>query len=741
MLTASSTRGLAAGDRTLEDDLGRNETRVLSAPWDIVSGKTVRDLALDTRLERLGYRRVKGRPSAPGEYFYGSEVFWIYRRACYANGSDHDAEQIGLLLEPGTGRIVGLRNDRGSERPIERAGQVWLEPEVLAESFKGDRADRVRVALDALPDHVWRAVLAAEDARFFEHGAIDSRAVARAAFRNLRKGRVVEGGSTITQQLVKNRDLTPERSLGRKASEAMRAVALESRYDKKEILEAYLNTVYLGHVQGVGLHGLGTAALAYFSKPAADLTLAEAATLAAMIQGPNRLSPLHDGAALHARRDWVLSRMEELGWARAWDVARAKGSPLGARPTRPRTSAPTHFLSWVAQEVQREERSRFDKGRGFVVETTLDPYVQDVAEKAVASRLHALRRENPRLDGAKLSAVLIALDARTGAVLAYVGGDPDEGPGTFDRARSAKRQPGSAVKPFVVLEALDACGGRGPLTASSRILDEPLRIDLPSKPWEPENFDHEFLGPVSLREALAESRNVPAVRIARWCGFDATATTFERLGLDLPPNPPPSFVLGSIETSPLSVARAYTVLATPGRVLEPFPTSRIASSGGRSLATTRPQSRKAVDPASAYIVRDLLRSAVDEGTAASGEIEGVEVAAKTGTSSELRDAWFAGQAGSIVAVVWVGLDDGRLGLTGAAAAGPLWHDFMARAVPVRPDLTIERPGDVVERWVQPRTGLLVGEGRLGARAELYRKGTLPTRKRWWRIDRPVPVVE
>jgi len=727
---------------SLEDTLGRNETRVLSAPVPVPQGRTVEELALDDRLERLGYRRVHERPAQPGEYFHGHDRYWIYRRPCRADGRDHDPELIGLALERSTGRIVGRFTEGQPPQPLAREDEIWLEPQLLAESLAGDRAARIRVELDELPERVWQPVLAAEDARFFEHGGVDLRAMARAATRNLLKGRVVEGGSTITQQLIKNRDLSPRRTLGRKASEAMRARELEDEHGKEEILQAYLNSVYLGHVQGLAIHGIGTAARAYFSRPAAELSLAEAAALAAMIQGPNRLSPLDDAAALRGRRDWVLGRMEELGWATPAEVAQAKATPVTPRPSPPRGQAPVHLLTWVKEEVERAAPSKAEEGRGFLVETTVDPYLQELAERAVEHRLAALLRDHPRLRGSSLTAAVVALDGRTGAVLAAVGGHPDDPPGSFDRVRAAKRQPGSVIKPFVALEAIDDCGGHDPLTASSRIADEPLSISLPAGDWEPHNFDDRYLGTVLLREALAESRNVPTVRIARWCGFDATAGLFERVGLALPPSAPPSFVLGALETTPLAVARAFTVFATPGRVLEPFPVARVATATGDSLERWQPRSNKAADPAAAYIVRDLLRTAVEEGTAVSGAIAGLDVAAKTGSSSGLRDAWFAGQAGSVVAVVWVGLDDGgRLGLTGAAAAGPLWRELMARAVLARPPYAVERPDNVVERWVQAKTGLLVRPGREGARPELYREGDLARRKRWWRPDAPMPVIE
>ena len=725
----------------LETELGRNESRIYAAPFAVPAGARVADLELPTRLERLGYRRVHARPARPGEYFHGSEVFWFYRRACHAFGSDRPAELVGLALDEASGVVAARRLADGSRRPLREEADAWLEPELLAESLDGRRATRVRIDLATLPESVWRPVLAAEDARFFTHTGVDPRALARAALRNLQKGRLAEGGSTITQQLIKNRDLSPERSLGRKASEAMRALALEATFEKREILQAYLNSVYLGHVDGLAIHGLGTAARAYFSKPAAQLTLAEAAALAAMIQGPNRLSPAAHAAALRARRDWVLSRMGELGWSSRAEVERARARPLGAKLTAPRAPMAPQFVAWVAREVERQDGGRAAAGRGFLVETTLDPLLQRWAESAASARLDALRRSHPKLND-KLSVALVALDGRTGEVLAYVGGDPRSAAGGFDRARIAKRQPGSVVKPFVALEALESCGGRKPLTASSRIADRPLAIDVPQGRWQPENFDREFHGPVLLREALAESRNVPSVRIARWCGFEATAATFERAGFELPRDPPPSFVLGAIESTPLTVAAAYTVFATLGRVLEPYAVRRIETSGGRGVESRRPASRRVAGEEATYIVRDLLRTAVERGTATAGEIPGFDVAAKTGSSSELRDAWFAGQAGSVVAAVWIGLDDGgRLGLTGAQATGPLWHEFMKAAAPARPPLALERPRGLVEQWVQVDTGLLTGPHRAGSRQELYREGTLPTRRRWWRADRPMPVIE
>jgi penicillin-binding protein 1B len=725
----------------LEEELGRSEVRVRSEAYPLIAGRTVAQTALLERLDRLGYQRVKRRPERPGRFFYGHEVFWIYRRAHRTNGKNREAVLVGLRLRRDDGMILGGVRADGVEFALDRPGLFWLDSEILSESLEGDRAERAPIHIDALPDHVWQTVLAAEDARFFEHGGVDAKSVARAALANLRAGGVVQGGSTITQQLIKNRDLTPKRTMSRKVSEAVRALALEAEHDKREILQAYLNQVYLGHVEGLAVHGIGAAARVYYSKRATRLTLAEAATFAAMIQGPNRLSPLRHPDRVVERRNWVLDRMEEQGWASGAKVRAAADEGLALRPSTPANPAPLHFLNWASEFTHESVPSRLDKQRGVVVETTLDPWLQHLAERSVRRRLERIRRGHRRLRNKELSAVLVALDADTGAVLAYVGGDPDRRRDEFDRARSARRQPGSTAKALVLLEAFETCGGREPLHPSSRVADEPLRIDLPSGAWSPENYDGRYRGTLDVRTALVDSLNVPFVRIARWCGYERTARRLERSGLEMPEDPPPSFALGSVETTPLELAAAYTVFATPGARLEPHPLRRIEKPGGDSLARVKPRRKRVVHPSTAYLVRSLLTSAVESGTARGVAIDGLDVAAKTGSTSGLRDAWLVGHAGSLVTVAWVGLDDGgRLGLTGSKGAGPLWKEFMAEAVPARPGRTIRMPSGLVERHVDPRTGLLVRSFNPRARTELFRRAALPPRARFWRKDSPAPVV-
>jgi membrane peptidoglycan carboxypeptidase len=716
----------------LESELGRSEVRVRSAPYILSAGMTVQQAALPERLAQLGYSRVHRKPERPGQYFWGHEAFWIYRRAHRVGGRDQPALLFALRLRKRDGMILGAAGDYDD---------LWLEPLTLSESLDGDRAIRRPVDLGRLPEHVWRPVLAAEDARFFEHVGLDGRSIARALLANAKAGGVEQGGSTITQQLIKNRDLTPKRSLGRKASEALRALALEIEYDKREILEAYLNQLYLGHVDGLAIHGLGTAAHAYFSKEPEKLTLAEAATLAAMIQGPNRLSPIRHPQRTVERRNWVLQRMEELGWADPTDAAAAAASGIDLRRSAPEAPMASHFLDWVASETRRLHPHRLEEGRGIVVETGLDPYLQLLAERAVADYLRELRASYPKLRSAALSAALVALDADSGMVIAYVGGDPSDRADRFDRARNAERQPGSAIKPLLLLEAFQECGERERLHPATRVADEPLRIELPSGVWEPTNYDDKFSGAVDLRTALRKSLNVPFVRVARWCGPERVAARLRLAGLDIPEDPPISFSLGSLGTNPLQLAGAYAVFATPGRAIEPAAVHRIERPSGRGMSRRKPDRQIVVNRSTAYLIHDLMRDAVANGTGRAARIDGLEVAGKTGTSSSLRDTWFAGDAGGIVTVVWVGLDgNGSLGLTAGRAAAPLWKRFMEPATRGRSGRGVERPGDVVVRRIDPRTGLRLSARSSRGREELFRRGVQPRKRRVLRRNRPEPVI-
>ncbi|MEZ5331377.1 MAG: transglycosylase domain-containing protein [Thermoanaerobaculia bacterium] len=723
--------GAAAGSLSAEP--GRNDVRVWSGPYPLGTGRTVREMALPERLESRGYTRVHEKPDRPGEYFWGREIFWIHRHAYDDGAHTIEAELLGLRLDPADGRVTEVLREPASwpARWLGGGDLPALEPRLLGEAFGERRAPRRPIHFAALPERVWRPLLAAEDSRFFDHIGLDGIAIARAVLANLERGGVAQGGSTLTQQLVKLRDLSPRRSLGRKASEALRALALEAEYSKEEILEAYLDHVYYGHVDGVHLYGLGAAARAYWGREPEALSLAQAAALAALVQSPNRMSPVRNPEQLRPRYEWVLDRLADLGWADAGELAAARRG-LPALDLHPPAAEPAmHYRRWLGQLASERAPERAEEGRGFLVRGTLDPVLQDWAEEAVARGLADLERREPALRRRPLAAALVALDATTGDVLAYVGGPAGS---ELDRARAAERQPGSTVKPLVALQALERCGSREPVYPSRRVLDTPLTLELPSGPWSPQNSDRRYRDIVTVRQALVESLNVPTVRLARWCGFRATAETLRDAGLALPSEPPPSFVLGAVETTPLDLAAAYTTFAAAGRAARPRPILRLSRPSGARLLAPHPSRHRVASASATYLVTSLLEEVVDGGPEGSF--------GKTGTSSERRDAWFAGGAGSVVAAVWVGLDDGApLGFVGSQAAEPIWRRFMERAAPARPPLPRERPDGVVEWWVQESTGLRVRDGRAGSEPYLFRRRYLPPKRRWWREDpaqRPIP---
>lgn len=724
-----------AEDGGLEFDLGRREIRIVSQAFKLFPGRTVTEIRLTERLNRLQYKRVHDKPRVPGTFFWGYETFWIYQRSHRHRGEWVGARCFGLRLNREDGLIMSSVDEGGGDRERGFEG-LYLEPESLAEDFDGHRAPRVEIRLELLPERAWRPLLAAEDARFFDHRGVDGRALARSTLANIRARRVVQGGSTLTQQLIKNRDLTPKRSLTRKASEAVRALALEAEYDKEEILECYLNHVYMGHLQGVAVYGFGTAAQAYFSRPLAELSWHETATLAAMVQGPNRLAPHRHPDALKRRRDWVLTRLETLGWLDSSSASQARNRPLKVNlgpPTR-RPLAP--FLAWIEAWVEHEAPRRARKDLGVYVETTLDPLLQSWAEHCVDRSLRGLEGRFPELRGQGLNMALVALDGDSGAVLAYVAGDPRNPDDQFDRVLKASRQPGSAIKPLLLLEAFSRAPGRRVFHAATVILDEPLSMELPTGTWEPQNHDGRFRGVVTVRQALRQSLNVPFVRLGMACGLDRVAERWRKCGVSVP-QPLPAMLLGAVELSPIQLASAYTAFTASGKVLAPNPIHRLEKPGGRRLERFKVRGTQVASPAVAFIIRQLLMDVVELGSGRSARITDAVVGGKTGTSSQQRDAWFVGFADGVVAAVWVGLDqEGGLPVGGGAVAAPAWKRFMEVARTCLPYEAVAVPRNVSRHWVDPKTGLRLAKEKPGAVLEWFRHGTKPRTDRWWRRGRP-----
>ena len=493
-----------------------------------------------------------------------------------------------------------------------------MPPELLA-SAGADMGENIRpVRLPDVPQLLRDAVLVTEDVRFYEHGGVDPRGIVRALWTNVRKGRVAEGGSTITQQLVKSRLLNPERTLARKVNEALLSTALEWRYSKDQILEAYLNEIYLGQSGGSAVRGVGAASRAYFGKEVHQLTLPEAALLAGMIRGPNNYSPVANPERTRERRDVVLTRMRDLGKISEADYRRARKEPVRARTTPANGLMAPYFVDYVRAELERNGDIDLADLHGVRVYTTLDPVLQRLAEAAVVKGMDRLETLRPRLrrknPEERLQVAMIVLDPATGQVRALVGGR-DYRASQFNRAVLARRQPGSAFKPFVFLAALTPRKDASLFTPASLIEDAPITVMVDGKPWTPKNYDDRYEGPVTVRRALEGSLNTATVRVAQAVGLPVVIETARTMGMEVDLKPVPALTLGVFEITPLALARAYLPLAngglapTGGGVVE-----TVADEGGRALWSASREARPVIGAPEAYLVTSLLEGVINVGT-------------------------------------------------------------------------------------------------------------------------------
>jgi penicillin-binding protein 1B len=553
------------------------------------------------------------------------------------------------------------------------------------------------VRIEETPRVLINAVLAAEDHRFFEHGGLDVRALLRAAWANLRAGRVKEGGSTITQQLVKVRLLSPQRTFFRKLREAWLAALVESRYSKERILEAYLNEIYLGQRGPIAIRGVGSASRAYFGKEVHQLTTPEAALIAAIIRGPNIYSPAVDPDRAREHRNVVLARMRDLKMITSDEFERARRTPVHVRSlVSPGQSAP-YFVDYVRQELEQRFEG-ISRVRGVRIATTLDLSLQRFAEVAAVrglDRLESSRTPGYRRDpGRRLQVAVLVVEPATGEIRALVGGR-DYLASQFNRVTSARRQPGSAFKPIVYLAALRAGDGAPFFTAASRVEDLPITLESNGEPWSPRNYDDRYEGIVTVRQALEQSLNSATVRIAQTVGLPNVIETARTLGLQSQLAPVPAMALGAFEVTPLELARAYLPLANGGirpAAVSGIRTVQFGDDEVKPAAAEEPV--RVVSQAEAWLLTSLLKSVVTSGTASAVRASGLPdvVAGKTGTTNDGRDAWFVGYSPRLLALVWVGFDSGDPhGMSGAKAALPIWLDFMKQALDAYPQTDFEMP--------------------------------------------------
>ena len=615
----------------------------------------------------------------------------------------------------------------------ELATHSWREPITIVSAAGSGNAEVVRVygtdwrvtppvLVDELPRHVADAFIAAEDVRFRRHIGVDPIGMMRAAFVNVRAGGIAQGGSTIPQQIVKQRFLTNERTWRRKFAEMVLAVILDARLSKNDVLELYLNDVYLGHHAGSAILGIDEAARLYFDKTPRQLRVDEAALLAGMIRAPNQKRP----ELARARRDAILRAMQEREWIAESEYRAAVAREVDiVRGSLPPTPYP-YYLRALRNDVVREVGTGPLASGGAKIVCEIDPRAQRAAEEAAARGAASLvaryswLRQQSRTD--PLQVAILSVDPRTGGIRALVGG-ASFARSPFDRTSQMRRQPGSAFKPFAYLAAIASKRA----TPASLLLDAPVKIELSEKEtWEPQNYDENFRGRVTLREAFERSLNVPTVRLTNDIGSRRVVRVAKDVGLgDV--ERVPAMPLGVGEVSMRELTAAYTAFPTLGERVEPYLLTRVVDRRGRTLFQREVKKKRVVDASAAYVMHTLLRGVVRRGTATRLKKYGLGyVAGKTGTTNDYRDAWFVGYTADVVTSVWVGFDRGApLRLSSSEAAIPIWGAYMREGKhrPAQPD----PPAGVTFRDIDPESGMLWREGCPGPIREVFLDGTAPTR--------------
>jgi penicillin-binding protein 1B len=711
----------------LHGERDRAIPRVYARPLTLQSGQHLSQTELVARLNDVGYAQ-RARVERVGEFAIDRHHIVILSR-----GGDQAGKVVTVSFPepPVPKNRAGAASGRGGGRPLQRITRievanksierVMLDAPLLTAMMTGSREKRRRVALETIPPRMKEAVLAIEDRRFYYHPGIDPIRIAGAMFTNVFGDRAyLVGGSTITQQLARNFFLTEQlaveaetrqRSYRRKLLEQFMAVILEIKATKDEILELYLNDVYLGHRGSFALHGVAEASKIYFGKDVRNLTLSEAALIAGIIQSPFNHSPFNNADRARDRRNVVLRAMVDTGYITDDAATRAQKEPIAVVARAVDNEAP-YFVDYIGDALDTAFPGIASRPGALDIYTTLDLNLQRHAQDAVrdgiagVDKILARRKRGPRRVA---QAALVAIDPRTGDILAFIGGR-SYNQSQFNRAISARRQIGSTFKPFVYLAAFEKAAedGRGDITPATLIYDEPTTWTFGNQEWSPRNYDGEYDGAITLRRALAMSRNIAAVKVAEQTGYERVVSMWKKAGIGATDQvqPYPSVALGTLELTPLEVAEAYTVFTGQGRI-RPLRSLLYVSSGEETVRPKAEPGHIVARPSAAYLVTHMMRSVLNEGTGASARANGftLDAAGKSGTTNDLRDAWFVGFTPELLTVVWVGLDDNQpLGLSGSQAALPIWTAFMKNALAGRQSSDFDVPDGVTFVEIDRDTG-------------------------------------
>ena len=683
-----------------------------------------RDIA--AKLDRLGYRNTGQSISGPGDYALVKGHLDIHLHDFDYPEGRFKGFPVRLAIDDSTVRRI---TNLGNDQPLDL---VRLEPEEIASIFDERMEDRSIIKLSEVPPHLIEAIILIEDERFFEHGGIDPIGILRAAFVNLKSMRIVQGGSTLTQQLVKNFFLYPRKSFIRKFNEMLIAYRIERHHSKGEILEAYLNEIYLGQRGASSVSGVAEASRLYFAKNVGQLTLGECALLAGMIKTPHDYNPITKPDKAKDRRDFVLRKMLDEGLITEREYEEAKAERIITPKLKVRITTAPYFIDLVKRQLVDFYPQEVLQTEGLRIFTTLDISMQLAAEKAVTDELVLLEKNYvsilPQDHPEPLQACLVTIQPSTGYVRTLVGGR-NYAESQFDRCTQAKRQPGSTFKPFVYLTALDPRRSDRPFTASSMVEDSAFELESGGEKWSPKNYDKKEHGTVTLRRALEASYNIATAKLAMEAGLSNVVRTARDAGLTSPLNPVPSLALGAFEVTPLEMASAYTIFPNGGIRSQPIAIINVMTKEGEVLEKKAIRMKRAFDAAPVYLTTNILKGVIDRGTGQSARALGFQglAAGKTGTTSNYRDAWFVGFDPKLLTLAWVGYDDNaEMNMSGARAALPLWTAFMKRIAP-HGGGDFPGPSDVVLVKVDPETGGLTDRSCPDWIYEAFIEGTEPER--------------
>lgn len=689
--------------------------KVYASPVELYAGYEMSAAQFENLLEQLHYRRDY-QLSGVGTYYKKGPYFYLNTRSF--TFWDQQQPEMRVRVRFSSNRLSQLI-DRSKSRDV---AIMRLDPVQIGSFYPTRKEDRVLVRLEDVPKALLQGLFATEDRDFYKHFGVSPKAIARAMWANIRAGSIVQGGSTITQQLIKNFYLTSERSLWRKVNEAFMALILEARYSKDEILQAYLNEVYLGQDGASAVHGFGLAAEFYFGRPLQNLNLKQLATLVALVRGPSYYDPRRAPQRALKRRNLVLEKMRQLGYISVKQANAAKRQPLGVIPYRHHSvNRYPGFMELVRRQLQQEYRDEDLTSEGLRIFTTLDTQVQNILEKTIRVKLKQLEKR-PRVDKLQTAAVVTRRDS--GEIVALASGR-DRFAAGFNRALDAVRPIGSLIKPVVYLTALQY---PEKYTITTLVSDTAIQVKgSKGKVWTPKNYDKREHGLVELHTALAQSYNLATVRIGMDIGIARTAKTLNSLGVKRPVNLYPSLLLGASPLTPLEVTQMYQTLAGDGFAMPLRAIRAVISSAGEPLQRYPLTVRQTVDPAATFITNTILQEVMSEGTgryAYSVMSRDLQLAGKTGTTNKLRDSWFAGFSGDYLSVVWIGRDDDKAsGLTGSSGALRVWAALMKQIA--RQPVSLMPPDNIRMVWIDPETGLQANAECPGARQYPYIAGSEP----------------